>query len=154
ASDESTFSDVPGPSGATPVASAAPAASPSAPQELPSTPPPEELPSSPPPAEQPAPAPTKPKATKPAKKPTQPAQAIVTADASVSGKIATYNAVGKFVVVSFAGGKMAQLNQTLSVYHNGTKTGDIRITGPQRDNNIVGDVVSGTVQAGDEVRGE
>jgi len=57
-------------------------------------------------------------------------------------------------VLSFPVGKMAQLNQTLSVYHNGTKTGDVRVTGPQRDNNIVGDVVGGTVQAGDEVRGE
>jgi len=156
ASDESTFTNVPPPSGSTPVASAAPASS--GPQELPSTPPPEELPSTPPPAEQPAPRPApvaqaKPKNTKAARKPAQPsAQPVVTADMSLTGKVVTYNAVGKFAVLSFPVGKMAQLNQNMSVYHNGTKTGDVHITGPQRDNNIVADVVSGTIQPGDEVR--
>ena len=77
---------------------------------------------------------------------------MVTADSSLGGKVVTYNAVGRFVVLSFPVGQMAQLNQSLSVYHNGMKSGEVKITGPQRDNNIVADVVSGSVQAGDEVR--
>lgn len=38
------------------------------------------------------------------------------------------------------------------VYRDGLKVGEVKITGPTRDNNTVGDLVSGVANKGDEVR--
>ena len=77
---------------------------------------------------------------------------IVTPDNSLTAKVATYNATGRFVVLSFPVGQMPNLDQTLFLYRNGLKEGEVKITGPQHDNDIVADLVTGTAQAGDEVR--
>ena len=77
---------------------------------------------------------------------------IVTPDNSLTAKVATYNAAGRFVVLSFPVGRMPNMDQTLFLYRNGLKVGEVKITGPQRDNDIVADLVTGTAQAGDEVR--
>ncbi len=77
---------------------------------------------------------------------------IVTPDNSLTAKVATYNAAGRFVVLSFPVGQMPNLNQTLFLYRNGLKAGEVKVTGPQRDNDVVADLVAGTAQADDEVR--
>ena len=77
---------------------------------------------------------------------------IVTPDASLAAKVAAYNAAGRFVVLSFPFGQMPGMGQSLFLYHDGLKAGEVKISGPQRDNNIVADVVTGEAQAGDEVR--
>ena len=77
---------------------------------------------------------------------------IVTPDNSLTARVATYNATGRFVVLSFPVGQMPNLDQTLFLYRNGLKEGEVKITGPQHDNDIVADLVTGTAQAGDEVR--
>jgi hypothetical protein len=149
ASDESSFTVVPPPSGETPVASAKPAAASSAPEELPSAPPesqPESKPTPPP-----APAQTKPKSSRPAPAQTRP-QPVVTPDTSTGGKVVTYNSVGRFAVLTFPSGAMPKIDQTTFVYRNGVKVGEMKITGPQRDNNIVADVTRGDAQPGDDVR--
>jgi hypothetical protein len=79
-------------------------------------------------------------------------QTIVTPDNSLAGKVVAYNSIGRFVVLSFPVGQMAKMNQTLFLYRAGLKVAEIKITGPQRDNNIVADLVSGEAQVGDEVR--
>lgn len=79
---------------------------------------------------------------------------IVTPDNSLSAKVAAYNSVGRFVVLSFPVGPMPGMNQIMFLYRNGLKVGEVRITGPQQDNNVVADLVTGTAQAGDEVRGQ
>jgi len=38
------------------------------------------------------------------------------------------------------------------LYRNGLKAGEVKITGPQRDNDVVADLVTGTAQVGDEAR--
>lgn len=96
--------------------------------------------------QRPAVAPTA--ATAPASVP----QPIVTPDTSVAGRVASYNDVGRFVVLSFPVGHVPTIGQSLFLYRNGFKVAAIRITGPQRDENIVADVVSGDAQMGDEVR--
>ena len=80
------------------------------------------------------------------------APAIVTPDKSLTARVASYNAAGRFVVLSFPVGRMPNMDQTLFLYRNGLKAGEVKITGPQRDNDIVADLVTGTAQAGDEVR--
>jgi hypothetical protein len=77
---------------------------------------------------------------------------IVTPDNSLSGKVASYNSVGRFAVLSFPLGKLPKLEQTLFLYRGGLKVGEVKITGPQNDNNIVADLVSGDTQVGDDVR--
>jgi len=77
---------------------------------------------------------------------------LVTPEHSLVGKVVTYNAAGRFVVLDFPVGKLPVLDQPMFVYRQGLKVGQIKITGPERDTNTVGDLVSGEAQKGDEVR--
>lgn len=96
----------------------------------------------------PAPAP----ASKPSTFSSPPPAPIVTPDNSLTAKVVSYNSVGRFVVLSFPIGRMPMMNQSLFLYRNGLKVAELKITGPQRDNNIVADVIKGEAQVGDEVR--
>jgi hypothetical protein len=77
---------------------------------------------------------------------------IVTPDNSLTAKVASYNAAGRFVVLSFPVGHLPGMDQNLFLYRDGLKVGEVKITGPQRDNDTVADLVTGTAQVGDEVR--
>jgi hypothetical protein len=44
------------------------------------------------------------------------------------------------------------VDQTLFLYRDGLKVGEVKITGPQKDENIVADLLHGEARAGDEVR--
>ena len=77
---------------------------------------------------------------------------IVTPSNSLTARVATYNSAGRFAVLSFPIGRMPNMDQTLFLYRNGLKVGEVKITGPQRDNDVVADLVTGTAQVGDEVR--
>ena len=77
---------------------------------------------------------------------------IVTPDNSLTAKVAAYNSAVRFVVLTFPVGPMPAMDQTLFLYRNGFKVGEVKITGPQRDNDTVADLVTGTAQVGDEVR--
>jgi hypothetical protein len=77
---------------------------------------------------------------------------IVTPDNSLTANVVSYNPAGRFVVLGFPVGRMPRLEQSLFLYRNGLKVGEVKVTGPQRDNNIVADLVAGEVQVGDEVR--
>lgn len=81
-------------------------------------------------------------------------QTIVTPDNSLTAKVASYDAAGQFVVLSFPVGQMPKMDQTLFLYRSGLKVGEVKITGPQGDNNVVADLVAGDAQAGDEVRSQ
>ncbi len=77
--------------------------------------------------------------------PVNPAGALI-------GKIISVNTSARFVVLNFPIGKMPALEQRLGVYLNGLKVGEVKVTGPQRDDNIVADVTAGDAGVGDEVR--
>ena len=77
---------------------------------------------------------------------------IVTSQHSLVGKIAHVNVADRFVVLTFPVGHLPVMNQQLGVYRGGLKVGEIRVTGPQYDDNVVGDLVAGESQVGDEVR--
>jgi hypothetical protein len=79
-------------------------------------------------------------------------QPIVTPDNSLTARVVSYNASGRFVVLSFPVGQMPKLEQGLFLYRDGMKVGEVKITGPQRENNIVADLVTGEAEVGDEVR--
>ena len=82
----------------------------------------------------------------------RPSATIVTPDTSLAARWFPCNAAGRFVVLSFPVGQMPKVDQILFLYRDGLKVGEVRITGPQTDNNIVADLVTGDAQAGDEVR--
>ncbi len=83
---------------------------------------------------------------------TTPPPAIVTPDASLTGKVARYNETGRFVVLEFPIAHLPGLGQRLFVYRDGLKIGEVRVTGPQRDDHTVADLTAGEAQPGDEVR--
>ena len=62
------------------------------------------------------------------------------------------NAVGRFVVLGFPTGQLPKVEQALFLYRGGMKVAELRVTGPQSDNNTVADLVSGEAQVGDTVR--
>jgi hypothetical protein len=49
---------------------------------------------------------------------------------------------------------MPFLSQRMSAYREGLKVGEIKIVGPQNDIYIIGDIVAGSCQAGDELRAD
>jgi outer membrane murein-binding lipoprotein Lpp len=79
-------------------------------------------------------------------------QTVVAPDNSLTARVAAYNAAGRFMVLNFPVSRMPKVDQTLFLYRNGLRVAEVKITGPQRDNNIVADLVSGDAQVGDEVR--
>jgi hypothetical protein len=81
-------------------------------------------------------------------------QAIVTPDSSLEAKVVSVNSVGRFVVLSFSAGQLPKPDETLFIYRAGLKVAQVKITGPQQENDIVADLVSGDVQVGDAVRNE
>jgi hypothetical protein len=78
--------------------------------------------------------------------------AIVTPDNSLTAKVVSYNSVGRFVVLNFPAGEVPKIDGTVFLYRGGLKVAEARITGPQNDNNIVADLLTGDAQVGDEVR--
>lgn len=81
-----------------------------------------------------------------------PSQLVVAPGGGLNGKVIVADARGRFVVLNFPLGQMPATDSALDVYRNGVKVGEIKITGPQRDDNTVADVVSGELQAGDVAR--
>ena len=77
---------------------------------------------------------------------------VVTADNSLGGKVTTFNSAGQFVVLDFPVSRMPALEQKMFVYRDGLKVGEVKISGPTRDNNTVADLISGVANKGDEVR--
>lgn len=76
----------------------------------------------------------------------------VTPEEGLHGRIASVNTNLRFVVLTFPIGQMPPIDDHLNVYRNGFKVAELKITGPQREDNTVADIVSGDPITGDEVR--
>lgn len=88
----------------------------------------------------------------PTTKAAHPAPTIITPNESLGGKVVAVNVTGRFVVLNFASVQMPRVDQTLFLYRAGLKVAEIKITGPQNDDNTVADIVTGEVHVGDDVR--
>jgi hypothetical protein len=77
---------------------------------------------------------------------------VVTPDTGLAGKVASFNNDGRFVVLNFPLGHLPAVEQRLFVYRQELKVGEIKVSGPQRDDLIVADLVAGEAQPGDDVR--
>jgi hypothetical protein len=97
---------------------------------------------------------TKPKAAAAFTAPDGNQKAIVTPGQVLTGKVVVVNSASRFVVVNFPVGHFPAQGQSMNLYRQGLKTGEIKISGYQRDDFAVGDIVAGDAQVGDEVRGQ
>ena len=79
---------------------------------------------------------------------------IVTPENVLVGKVVGVNTPARFVVLNFPLGKMAGVDQRLNLYRRGLKVGEVRVTGPQREDNTVADLVAGEAEVGDEARNQ
>jgi hypothetical protein len=81
-----------------------------------------------------------------------PQNPVVKSADGLTGKIASYNSIGRFAVLNFPVTQMPPVGQTLFVFRDGLKVGEVKVTGPQKDDNIVADLTKGEAQTGDQVR--
>jgi hypothetical protein len=77
---------------------------------------------------------------------------IVTPETMMMGRVARVNENARFAVITFPVGMMPAKDTRLSVYRRGLKVGEVKVTGPQQQDNTVADIVNGEVQPGDELR--
>src|SRR2546426_9311887 len=77
---------------------------------------------------------------------------IVTPETALFGKVARVNPGARFVVLNFPVGHLPAVDQHLNLYHRGLKVGEVKVSGPQQDDNIVADLVTGDAEVGDEVQ--
>jgi hypothetical protein len=77
---------------------------------------------------------------------------VMTLAPHLTGKVAKVNVPLRFVVVDFGMDLLPAVDQRLGVYRQGQKVGELKITGPAMQTNIVADLVTGEAAEGDEVR--
>lgn len=68
------------------------------------------------------------------------------------GDVASVHPTLGFVVIDFYLAPLPRISQRMAVYRQGMKVGEVKISGPEQNSNIVADVTSGNVSVGDEVR--
>ena len=93
--------------------------------------------------------PSKPKKSAPPKDEGKP---VITPSEESAGRVAMVNQNARFVVLTYSEGAIPAAEQKLSLYRNGLKVAEVKVTGPQRDNNTVADITAGDAQVNDEVR--
>ena len=86
---------------------------------------------------------------KPAKAKSAP---TATAIVEPAGKVASVNPNLRFVVIDFALNPVPQVDQRLSVYRQGQKVGEVKISSQARNSIIAADITQGEANVGDEVR--
>jgi hypothetical protein len=79
---------------------------------------------------------------------------IVTPENALVGKVVGVNTPGRFVVLNFPLGRMPSPERRLNLYRRGLMVGEVKVTGPQREDNTVADLVAGEAEAGDDARGQ
>lgn len=69
-----------------------------------------------------------------------------------SGRVHSVNIGERFVVIDYTLGGMPPLQSVLNVYRSNQKVGEIRLSGPERNGFVAGDIIDGFLQVDDEVR--
>jgi len=72
----------------------------------------------------------------------------------LTGKVVRVNDTARFAVINFPVGNLPAVGTRLNVYRQGLKVGELKVTGPQQEDNTVGDILRGDVQVGDQLRGD
>jgi hypothetical protein len=77
---------------------------------------------------------------------------ILMPDEAVQGRVVSVNPPLRYVVIDFPVRNFPVLDQRLSVYRDGQKIGEVRVTGPILGTAAAGDILAGQAAVGDEVR--
>jgi hypothetical protein len=72
----------------------------------------------------------------------------------LAGEVSRVNPAARFVVLTFPSDQMPVMDQLLNLYRQGAKVAEVKVTGPQRGNSIVADMVGGAPEVGDEARAD
>jgi len=91
-------------------------------------------------------------ASKKAVAPPAPVPVVVTPDNSLSAKVVSCNDAGRFVILNFSVGELPRSGQTLFLYRDGLKVGEVKVNADHRNNYVVADLVNGDAKIGDDVR--
>lgn len=73
-------------------------------------------------------------------------------NAPATGRVARVNTDGGFVILTYPLGKVPPVGKRLSVYRDGMKVGELRVSEPQYQQNTAADITAGEAQPGDEAR--
>jgi hypothetical protein len=84
--------------------------------------------------------------------PADPASLSIQPARIMNGRVAIVNANAGVCALNFPIGQLPAGGKTLTVYRHGVRVGEIKITGPQRDDNIIAEILSGELQPDDEAR--
>jgi len=79
---------------------------------------------------------------------------IVMPDFSVAAKVVSVNPGLRYVVLNFPASPLPKRAQTLFLYRAGLKVAEVKVTGPEAEDNTVADLVAGEARVGDAVRRE
>ena len=71
-------------------------------------------------------------------------------EVALVGKVVMANPTARFVVLSFPVGQMPAVDQHFDVYRAGSKVGELKVGAWRRDDSVVGDIITGDCQSGDE----
>ena len=77
---------------------------------------------------------------------------IVTPDDTLEGSVVSVNDTGRFAVLKFPVGRLPAKESSLIVYRQGVKVGELKVSGPQKDDHIVADIREGDCRVADVVR--
>jgi hypothetical protein len=79
---------------------------------------------------------------------------ILTPGTSLLGRVVWVNGPARFAVLRFPIGRVPEAGRRMAVYRLGLKIGEVRISGPQTEDNIVADIIAGEAGMGDDIREE
>ncbi len=85
---------------------------------------------------------------------TDPDKSAITPINVISGRVVLVNQALRYVVVDFGVGRLPALEQTLDVYREGNKVGEVRISSQSKAGNVAADIMAGEAKDGDEVRSQ
>ena len=81
-----------------------------------------------------------------------PGKPVVTPDFRSTGSVIMVNQQTRYVIVNFPVTNVPVAGSRLSVYRNGLKVGELKVTGPAQGGNTVADLMTGEAQLKDEAR--
>ena len=81
-----------------------------------------------------------------------PPKELMVADSSLIGRVVSFNPAARYAILQFPLGLMAANGQQMFVYREGQRVGELKISGPSRDDRTAADLQDGNCQTGDEVR--
>jgi hypothetical protein len=85
---------------------------------------------------------------------TEKSKVILTSGGILTGDVARVNLEARFAVLNFPIGHVPAVGTRLNVYRKGLKVGEVKLAGPQSEDNAVADITQGEAREGDVVRSD